>query len=234
MADNNPGMRREELVDIRGMAQARMLFENAGATGAPAFVAHEFVLTDGAGHDYGPHHSGLREALYRTDRRIGAVLDLFRARGLIESTLLIVTSDHGMAAQRIELKANPACAPERAGMKGVFAEPMIYLRDMAIELARTRDLRALRVTVLDNDHLPDGEHPPLKGARVTVRDQGDATIGGADTDASGVAAFATPANLADADIAIDVTHPDFNSRQLRGTGESIGLDLRAILYGRGS
>ena len=174
-ADNMPAMTREEIVDIRGMAQVINLFDHCGDNEkAPVFVAHEFVLTDGAGHDYGPHHEGLREALYRTDKRIGAVLEMFRARGLLDSTLFVVTSDHGMAAQRVELKANPAREPERAGIQGVFAEPMIYLRDLRVELERARDLRSLRVTVLDNDHLPDGEHPPLAGARVTLHGRGDA------------------------------------------------------------
>ncbi len=84
-ADNMPAMTREEIVDIRGMAQVISLFEHCGETKAPVFVAHEFVLTDGAGHDYGPHHEGLREALYRTDKRIGAVLEMLRARGLLDS-----------------------------------------------------------------------------------------------------------------------------------------------------
>ena len=65
---------------------------------------------------------------------------------------------------------------QRAGIKGVFAEPMIYLRDLRVELERARDLRSLRVTVLDNDHLPDGEHPPLAGARVTLHGRGGAVI----------------------------------------------------------
>src|SRR5208282_3147778 len=136
-ADNMPAMTREEIVDIRGMAQVINLFDHCGAE-APAFVAHEFVITDGAGHDYGPHHEGLREALYRTDKRIGAVLELFRARGLFESTLFVVTSDHGMAAQRVELKANPVREAARAGIQGVFAEPMIYLRDLRVEIERAR------------------------------------------------------------------------------------------------
>src|SRR6202023_625329 len=133
-ADQRPDLNREEIVDIRGMAQVVTLFEHCSDQ-APVFVAQEFTLTDGAGHDYGPHHEGLREALYRTDTRIGAVLEIFRARGLLDSTLFVVTSDHGMAAQRVELKANPAREPERAGIQGVFAEPMIYLRDLRVELA---------------------------------------------------------------------------------------------------
>src|SRR5271168_2962817 len=148
--DNMPAMTREEVVDIRGMAQVINLFEHC-AEDAPVFVAHEFVLTDGAGHDYGPHHEGTREALYRTDARIGAVLDLLRTRGLLESTLFVVTSDHGMAAQRVELKANPIREAQRAGIEGVYAEAMIYLRDLRVEIERARDHRSIAITVLDND-----------------------------------------------------------------------------------
>ncbi len=228
-ADDMAAMTREEIVDIRGMAQVINLFDHCGDK-LPMFVAHEFVLTDGAGHDYGPHHEGLREALYRTDKRIGAVLEMFRARGLIESTLFVVTSDHGMAAQRVELKANPAREPERAGIQGVFAEPMIYLRDLRVELERARDLRSLRVTVLDNDHLPDGEHPPLAGARVTLHGRGDAVIAESRTPDNGRVAFATPADVSDAELTVSVELKGFNSRKLRADGKSLAKDIRQILY----
>ena len=139
-------MHREEVVDIRGMAQLINLIEHCGdrvPKKFPKFVAHEFVLTDGAGHDYGPHHEGLREALYRTDARIGKVLELLDAKGMLASTLFVVTSDHGMAAQDIALNANPTVEPVKAGIKGVFAEPMIYLRDMHLECVRASDRRTL-------------------------------------------------------------------------------------------
>jgi arylsulfatase A-like enzyme len=194
------------------------------------FVAHEFVLTDGAGHDYGPHHEGLREALYRTDERIGAVLELLRTRGLLESTLFVVTSDHGMAAQRVELKANPVREAERAGIQGVFAEPMIYLRDLRVEIERARDLRSIRVTVRDNDFLPDGEHPPVAGARVAIHGRGDAVIAEALTPASGRVAFATPADAADAELTVSAELKGFNRRVLRADGASTAADIRQILY----
>ncbi len=228
-ADNMPAMTREEIVDIRGMAQVINLFDHCGHD-APVFVAHEFVITDGSGHDYGPHHEGMREALYRTDRRIGAVLELFRARGLLDSTLFVVTSDHGMAAQRVELKANPAREPERAGIQGVFAEPMIYLRDLRVELERARDLRSLRVTVLDNDCMPDGEHPPLTGARVTLQGRGDAVIAETRTPETGRVAFSTPADVSDAEMTVSVELKGFNSRKLKADGTSLAKDIRQILY----
>jgi hypothetical protein len=227
--DNMPAMTREEIVDIRGMAQVINLFDHCGDE-APVFVAHEFVLTDGAGHDYGPHHEGLREALYRTDTRIGAVLEIFRARGLFDSTLFVVTSDHGMAAQRVELKANPAREPERAGIQGVFAEPMIYLRDLRVELERARDLRSLRVTVLDNDHLPDGEHPPLAGARITLNGRGGAVLAESRTPESGRVAFATPADVSDAELTVSIELKGFNSRKLKADGTSLAKNISQILY----
>ncbi|MFI5352781.1 MAG: alkaline phosphatase family protein [Candidatus Binatales bacterium] len=225
-----PAMEREEIVDIRGIAQVIGLFEHCGDDAPPVFVAHEFVLTDGAGHDYGPHHEGMREALVRTDRRIGIVLDLLRRRGLLDSTLFVVTSDHGMAAQRIELKANPTVAPAKHGIKAIFAEPMIYLRDLALELDRTRDGRNLRITVLDNDPAVDGERPPVEGARVTIL-EGERPIGEGYTSRDGTIAFATPAHLSDGQFSIRVEHEKFNSRNIRGDGSPIDIDLRGILYG---
>jgi phosphonoacetate hydrolase len=228
-ADDKLDLNREEVVDIRGMAQVVTLFEHCGAE-PPVFVAHEFTLTDGAGHDYGPHHEGLRESLYRTDQRIGAVLEMLRARGLFESTLFVITSDHGMAPQRVELKANPAREPERVGIQGVFAEPMIYLRDLRVETERTRDLRSLRVTVLDNDPLPDNQHPPIEGARVTLYGRGNAVLAESRTPATGRVAFATPADVLDTELTMKVEHQNFNARTLHGNGTPIKIDLRKILY----
>lgn len=231
MADKLPGMHREEIVDVRGMAQVLNLFDHCGAN-HPVLVAHEFVLTDGAGHDYGPHHDGLREAIYRTDRRIGRIFAMLRERGLFDSALFVLTSDHGMAAQRVELKANPACEPAEAGIKGVFAEPMIYLRDLAVACERARDLRSLRVLVTDNDRLPDGVHPPVAEARVTVLARDERPIGEALTTQSGSAAFATPANLSDAQLTVRIEHPNFNSRTVTGDGTPIRPDLKKLLYGK--
>jgi hypothetical protein len=46
----------------------------------------------------------------------------------------------------------------------------------------------------------------------------------------GIAAFATPGNLRDDDLILEVEHPDFNRRTLRLDGTSIHPDLRELLY----
>jgi len=158
------------------------------------------------------------------------VLEMLRRRNLLDATLFVVTSDHGMAAQKIELKANPTVQPAGHGIKGVFAEPMIYLRDIAVECARAHDGRTLRVTVSDNDLDAQGERPPVEGARVTLL-EGNRTLGEARTSGGGAAAFATPAHLADSRLSLRVEHENFNSRNIRADGAPILSDVRSILYG---
>ncbi len=233
MPDEKPAMHREEVVDIRGMAQLIAMLQHCGEKAPenmPRFIAHEFVLTDGAGHDYGPHHEGLREALYRTDARIGKVLELLDANGMLASTLFVVTSDHGMAAQDIALNANPTVEPVRVGIKGIFAEPMIYLRDMHLECIRASDRRTLRVTVLDNDFATDGERPAIEGASVKLLKADDTPLAVARTSAAGIVAFATPANLRDEEMVLEVEHADFNRRKIRLDGAPLHADLRKLLY----
>jgi hypothetical protein len=230
-ADGKEGVHREAVLDARGMAQVTVLFDDP-AHPLPVLVAHEFALTDGAGHDYGPHAEGLRAAITETDGRLGQVLDMLETKGLLETTLFVFTSDHGMAAQDVSLRANPARHPERIGMKTVTGEPMIWLRDLAIDVERAPDGRTARVTVFDNDADGSGERPPVAGADVVVHTHADHVVARLTTNAGGVVGFATPADLEAADIALSVRHPDYNPRRLRLDGTNLCIDLRRELYGR--
>jgi hypothetical protein len=198
----------------------------------PVLVAHEFTLTDGAGHDYGPHGDGLRTAIAETDRRLGQVLDMLEAKHLLASTLFVFTSDHGMAAQDVGLKANPARHPERIGMKTVTGEPMIWLRDLAVVVEPAPDGRTARVTVLDNDADESGEQPPVEGAEVLVHAHPDKLAAKLTTNAAGIAGFATPGDVRPADIVLSIQHPDYNPRHLGLDGRNLAVDLRHELYGR--
>src|SRR5690606_5214607 len=62
------------------------------------------------GHRHGPAAVETREAIASTDAAIARLIDGLKARGLYERTVLVIVSDHGMAAT----------APERT----------IYLDDM--------------------------------------------------------------------------------------------------------
>ncbi len=234
-ADGFKGVIDESVLDTRGLAQVIDLFTREDVP-PPDFVYHELALTDGAGHDYGPHHAGLRAALDESDRRIGRVLDLLHALGLFEETLFVVSADHGMAPQDVALRASPAQHVLRAGLEAVVAEPMIWLRDLAVAAERAPDGRSARVLVYENDALPSGERPALEGAEVVVEGHraGEAprVLARGTTGAEGVFGFATPSDLDSQQIALVVRARGFNARHLRLDGRRLALDLREALYGR--
>jgi hypothetical protein len=234
-ADDQRMVERESVADGRGMAQVIELFTRDDLP-APSLVYHELFVTDGAGHDYGPHHEGLREALDESDRRIGRVLDLLEKLGLFDETLFVVTSDHGMAPQDVALRANPARQVERIGMAAKVAEPMIWLQDMAVTVERAGDGRTGRVIVAECDALSTGERPALEDAEVIVElHEGEAAraregVRGR-TGAGGVFGFSTPSEIASERIALSVRHEGFNPRRIRLDGKRLAVDLRAALYG---
>jgi hypothetical protein len=239
--DQNPRWAREfkavadeAVVDTRGVAQVIELFTRDDLP-PPDFTYHELVLTDGAGHDYGPHSDGLRDALDESDRRIGRVLDVLDRTRLFEETLFVVTADHGMAPQDVSLRANPSWHVLDAGIEAVVAEPMIWLRDLAVVAERAPDGRSARVIVADNDADASGEKPALGGAEVLVEAHraGAAArvIARGATSADGIFGFATPSDVDSREIGVRVQAKGFNARRLLLDGTRLALDLRAALYG---
>jgi hypothetical protein len=236
--DGKEAVHREAMIDARGMAQVMVLFDD-DAHPSPSLVVHELALTDGAGHDYGPHGDGLRLAVAESDHRLGQVLDMLQRKGQLDSTLFVFTSDHGMAAQDVRLRADPARHPERTGMKTVTGEPMIWLRDLEVTVEAAADGRTARVIVLDNDADRSGERPPVVGAEVLVlagrgsrrRTPSVSAAARVLTNEAGIAGFATPADVEPGDLAISVRHPEYNPRHVRLDGSNLAVDLRKELYG---
>jgi predicted AlkP superfamily pyrophosphatase or phosphodiesterase len=63
----------------------------------PRFIALYFDLVDTEGHRHGPNSKELDAALASTDAAVGKLVQGLKARGLYDTTNLIVTGDHGMA-----------------------------------------------------------------------------------------------------------------------------------------
>ena len=228
--DGKDNVHREAVLDARGVAQVLALLEMPTP---PLFVAHEFAMTDGAGHDYGPHGDGLRAAVAETDRRLGRVLDALEERGWLEDTLFVFTSDHGMAAQRTELAANPARHLERMGMEVITHEPMVWLRDLRVDVLVAGDRRTAKVEVAEADCDAAGDHPPVEGvvATVHVHGAGSRELARVRTNEAGVAGFSIPADVEPSAISVLVQRDGFNPRRLLLDGTELGIDLRASLYG---
>jgi len=218
------------LVDNRALGQARqLLLDDSHPT--PKLIYHEFSVPDGAAHDYGPHHEGACEALDESDREIGHVLKILDEKGLLDSTLFVITTDHGMAIQDVSLRANPARIPERDGMAAVTTEPLVYLRDLDVAMLVAHDGRTAQVSVLDNDPDVNGERQPVAGTEILVTDHVDGVVARAMTDAGGAAGTAIPADLLPSELRIVIRADGFNSRHMRLDGSNLALDLRQVLYG---
>jgi hypothetical protein len=224
----------EASVDTRGLAQVIELFTRKDLP-PPDFTYHELVLTDGVGHDYGPHSEGLRDALDESDRRIGRVLAVLDALGLFDETLFVVTADHGMAPQDVSLRANATGHVLDAGLEAVVAEPMIWLRDLAVVPERAPDGRSARVLVFDNDADASREKPPLAGAEVVVEAHREGAaprvIAHGATGADGIFGLATPSDVDSRQIGVRVSAKGFNSRHVLLDGTRLAIDLREALYG---
>ena len=220
----------ESIVDGRGVAQAIVLYSDDGHP-PPKFMFHELTLTDGVGHDYGPHSDGERAALDETDVRVGRVLETLEAQGLFDSTLFIITTDHGMAAVDASLKANQVRAVTDAGMKAVVPDPLVYLIDMAVTITAHQDGRTAMIEALANDADATGERPPVEGAAVTLSGRNAHILARATTDAGGTCGLPLPIGVELDELYVTVHHDDYNPRRLRLDGTAIREDLRTLLYG---
>lgn len=232
LEDKQEGAYRESIVDNRGVAQAIVLYTDDSHP-APTFMFHEFSLTDGVGHDYGPHSEGQRVSLDETDLRVGHILETLEAQGLFHDTLFIITTDHGMAPVDAELKANQVRAVRDAGMRAIIPDPLVYLIDMAVDVQTHEDGRTALIEVLANDADTSGERPPVEGAEVTLSTHNAKVLARAKTDGGGTCGIPLPLDVSPEEMYVTVHHPEFNARHLRLDGTAMREDLRKLLYGAG-
>jgi len=80
-------------VDGAGLTQALELWSREDP---PSLMWWNTTLTDGAHHAGGPGSDIAAASLRDADRRLGVWLDLLEERGLLESTTILLTADHGM------------------------------------------------------------------------------------------------------------------------------------------
>ena len=87
-------------VDAAGLVQVLDLWRDGEP---PSLMWWNTTLTDAAHHAGGPESEIALDSLREADRRLGVWLDLLESRGLLETTTILLTADHGMAM------ADPSC-----------------------------------------------------------------------------------------------------------------------------
>ena len=210
------------MLDHLSQAQARSLFVDPStssftrpggvsplvideSTGAahpdPKYLIENFTLTDGAGHEFGPHGNCARRAYRDTSSRLGRVLDELRNHGRFDSegeparigeTFILLTGDHGMEEQDLRPGRHDEfdVTLTAADVEYVRQETSVYLLTMDVAIGGVPEhglasgLPArLSFTVTDSDRRPDGGPTPIAGATVTA--SSDAGSASGVTDAAG-------------------------------------------------
>lgn len=228
--DGQESVYRSSGVDIHGLSQALLLFDDDKMP-PPKFTYHEFSVTDAVGHDYGPHGDGIFQAMIETDKRIGKILSLLDRKGLFESTLFVVTTDHGMSPIKTDLAADQVQAVLEAGLKAVVPAPLVYLLDMEAAVEPSTDGRTVTVTVQDNDADAHGDKKPVAGATVQVLAPHQRVVAEAKTDQFGVCGLPLPVGEDPESMVVSIHHADFNPRHVRLDGTNVVDDIRERLYG---
>ena len=228
--DGQESVYRSSGVDIAGLAQMLILLGDDQLP-APKFTYQEFSVTDAVGHDYGPHGDAIFQAMIETDKRIGKILSVLDQQGLFDSTLFVVTTDHGMSPIKTELAADSVQAVLEAGLKAVVPAPLIYLVDMEVIVEPSNDGRTVTVTVQDNDADAHGDKKAVGGATVQVLAPHQRVVAETKTDAFGSCGLPLPVGENPEALVVSVHHGDFNPRHLRLDGTNVVEDIRERLFG---
>jgi hypothetical protein len=79
------------------LAEQAIEAEGLGADADPDVLSISFSANDYVGHRYGPYSHEVMDMTLRTDRQIERLLDMVEARVGLRNTLVVFTSDHGVA-----------------------------------------------------------------------------------------------------------------------------------------
>ncbi len=153
----------EGLLDNSTVTNAYGLFILNPAEGfpIPKYSIINLSSTDGAGHAAGPHGDELREhVLAKTNMRLRMLIEILKAAGIYDDTIIVLTADHGM-----ELKDPNVPGRLLSGLGSditvVRESDFIYLKQLAVTRANQT------LTVSDTDH-----GAPVGGALVAVMKDG--------------------------------------------------------------
>lgn len=193
-----------ERIDALGQLMVQRLLGDPQLP-VPEVLQLSMLATDAAGENDGPHSDLLRQTLANIDRRLTIIREAYAQRGVLDQTMFILVSDHGMELTDPTRRAGLNGAIGGTGVRTRYVgNGGIWLATLALALERTGD--GLEVTVTAHD---DGR--PVEGA--TVRCEGCGGLLGEDegvTDADGRVVI--PLGVLAEPTAVSASHPRYNEQ----------------------
>lgn len=216
---DEPRYRKIGRLDHLGVELLRSLYAGSDA---PKLAVLELDLVDEMGHAYGSQSSQARSALAQCDANVGAVLRSLADRGELDSTMVVLTADHGNEHQNPAPSRIPA-AIASSGVKARMVDGFVYLQTMRCDVQATASSSTIHVS--DGDMNAASEHPPVSGALVVVSDARGRRWK-LTTDAAGDVVL--PAELAGKSVDVRVAHASFTDAVTRVRIPVAGAATRSI------
>lgn len=200
-------------LDELGVLQLQTLFDDP-AIPVPKLTFLSFFATDQIGEAGGPHGDLLRDWLVTVDVHLGTLLGLYEAAGVLEDTVVVLTSDHGMETQDPDRYKSWKKPLKDAGIK--YKDPdgsaFLYFKSLHVavdgpDLVAGREA-PLSVTVTNED-----TGLPIVNAKVQVVGSEAPAV---TTDESGMALVTLTPGAAGA-LTIQASHSNFNPARVELT-----------------
>ena len=192
---------------------------NRGEEGLPIpkFSIVNFGSTDTAGHAHGPHGDHERyTVIHRVNQRMGVLLEVLEYLGIDDSTLVVLTSDHGMELQDQSRSSNRARALSETDIQFRRAGWYYYFMDLATEVEGIQEVGdEVRLSLRVIDAGTKGTEEPVGVAEVDVvvvsGGQGETVR----TDGEGYAEITVTPDGDFGDVLFEFDHPQWNFHRER-------------------
>ena len=146
----------------------------------PKFSIVNFGSTDSAGHAHGPHGDYERyEVISRVNQRMRIMLEVLDYLEIDDSTMVILTSDHGMELQDMSRSSSRSRGLSQAGVNFRSHGWFYYFKELAVEvdeITEEGDEITFSLSVIDRATEDVEESMGVDEIEVSVIDGGEADV----------------------------------------------------------
>ncbi|MBA2660886.1 MAG: alkaline phosphatase family protein [Bradymonadaceae bacterium] len=184
----------------------------------PRFTMVNFGSTDSAGHAYGPHGDQERHVVIaRVNERLRIMLAVLEHLDLLDTTMIVLTSDHGMELQDTTRPAWTGASLATAGIRFRDVGASVYLKQLGSQVV-SRNLSAGQggsVTLKVIDHDSRFAEIPVAAPAVTVRVIDGAGAAVATTDDDGLVTLELLVDENATDVLLEFESDQWNTHRVR-------------------
>jgi predicted AlkP superfamily pyrophosphatase or phosphodiesterase len=186
----------------------------------PRYTIVNFGSTDSAGHTFGPHGDQERDVVIsRVNQRLEVLFATLQEAGILDDTLVVLTSDHGMELQDQARKGSlvDEVTSQTTPVRFRYVSKYLYFKTLAAEVTDSQlsagESGMVELEVTDSDTRWGTQQLPVEGVVVSVVDGGtaDAVATGED----GVVSVSVDVDADASDVLLELSHDEWTVQRVR-------------------